>query len=148
MKPLAVVLSLGLFSVMSGAQSLNCNMQEYKSVDGMKADWDHKSVTLVWTGEGEQQLRARFTLRDGKPVVEELAAQKKGGSWVVLGKDLTPEFQVTTGKRRMSKTEDDILKRLNAETPENQERYKWNVFWDAPLAVPGTDASHLIGGPR
>jgi hypothetical protein len=148
MKALAVVLSLGLFSAMSVAQSLNCNMQEYKAVDGVKADWDHKSVTLAWTGEGEQQLRAQFTVRDGQPVVEELAARKKGGSWIVLGKDLTPEFQVTTGKRRMSKTEDDILKRLNAETPENQERYKWNVFWDAPLAVPGTDASHLIGGPR
>ncbi len=144
----AVVLSIGLLSGVCVAQNLNCNMQDYKNVDGVKADWDHKSVTLAWTGEAEQQLRAQFTVRNGQPVVEELAARKKGGSWVVLGKDLTPQFEVTTGKRRMSKTEDDILKRLNAETPENQERYKWNVFWDAPLAVPGTDNSHLIGGPR
>ena len=148
MKPLTVMLGLGLFSAVSVAQTLNCNMQEYKSVDGLTAKSDGKSVTLAWNGEADQQLRAEFTLRDGQPMVEELAARKKGGSWIVLGKDLTPEFQVTTGRRRMSKTEDDILKRLHQETPENQERYKWNVFWDAPLAVPGTDASHLVGPPR
>jgi hypothetical protein len=148
MKTLSIALSLVFLTGMSVAQALTCNMQDYKSVDGITAKVDGKSVTLAWNGEGDQQLQAQFTLRGGQPVVQELAARKKGGAWVVLGKDLTPEFQVTTGKRRMSKTEDDILKRLNAETPENQERYKWNVFWDAPLAVPGTDASHLIGGPR
>jgi hypothetical protein len=34
------------------------------------------------------------------------------------------------------------------DTPENEEIYKWNVFWDAPLAVPGTDSSHLVGPAR
>src|ERR1035437_9470630 len=67
---------------------------------------------------------------------------------IVLGKDLVPQFEVTTGRRRMSKTELDILKRLNQDTPENEERYKWNVFWDAPLAVPGYDSSHLVGPGR
>jgi hypothetical protein len=148
MRPLAIVLGLGLISAMSAAQSLDCNMQQYKSVEGLKADWDHKSVTLTWQGEADQQLRAQFTLRDGQPIVQELAARKKGGAWIALGKDLTPEFQVTTGRRRMSKTEDDILKRLHQDTPENEEEYKWNVFWDAPLAVPGNDASHLVGPPR
>jgi len=150
MKPLFVVLglSLGLSCGSGAAQALNCNMQGYKSVEGLRATASGGSVTLTWQGEGGQELRAQFGLRDGQPLVEELAARKAAGGWVVLGKELTPEFQVTTGRRRMSKTEDDILKRLHAETPENQERYKWNVFWDAPLAVPGTDASHLIGGPR
>jgi hypothetical protein len=105
-------------------------------------------VTLTWQGEVKDELRASFGLRDGQPVVEELAARKPGEAWVVLGKDLQPDFEVTTGKRRMSKTEGDILKRLHAETPENEERYKWNVFWDAPLAVPGYDSSHLIGPGR
>jgi hypothetical protein len=61
---------------------------------------------------------------------------------VVLGKDLAPDFEVTTGKRRTSKTELSILKRLGQDTPENEERYKWNVFWDSPLSVPGSDPSH------
>src|ERR1035437_5180445 len=148
MKSFAVVLGIGLFSVVGAAQGVSCNMQDYKAVDGVRAAADRQSVTLTWQGEGAQQLRAQFALRDGQPVVAELAARKAGGAWVVLGKDLAPGFQVTTGRRRMSKTEKDILVRLKQDTPENEETYKWNVFWDAPLAVPGLDASHLVGPGR
>jgi hypothetical protein len=148
MKPLVAMLNLGMMCAVGTAQGVNCNMQGYKSADGLRAVAEHGSVTLAWRGEGQQDLRAQFTVRDGQPVVEELAARKAGGGWVVLGKDLTPEFQVTTGRRRMSKTELDILKRLHQDTPENEERYKWNVFWDAPLAVPGYDSSHLVGPAR
>src|ERR1035437_564782 len=148
MKSFAVVLGIGLFSVVGAAQGVSCNMQDYKAVDGVRAAADRQSVTLTWQGEGAQQLRAQFALRGRQPVVAELAARKAGGAWIVLGKDLVPQFEVTTGRRRMSKTELDILKRLNQDTPENEERYKWNVFWDAPLAVPGDDPSHLVGAKR
>jgi hypothetical protein len=148
MKLLAFVLGLGLGSVGAAAQGVTCNMQDYKAVDGLHAGASAGGVTLTWQGEGQQELRAEFALRDGQPVVEELAARKAGGAWEVLGKGLTPEFQVTTGRRRMSKTEKSILERLGKDTPENEEIYKWNVFWDAPLAVPGLDASHLVGPAR
>ena len=148
MKSLAVVLSLGFLSVAAAGQGVNCNMQGYKAVDGVTAVAVRGGVTVTWQGEAQQELRAGFSLRDGQPMVVELAARKAGGAWVVLGKDLTPQFEVTTGRRRMSGTEKEILVRLHQDTPENEERYKWNVFWDAPLAVPGTDPSHLIGGPR
>ena len=148
MKSLAVVLSLGMLSVVGAAQSVNCDMRDYKAVDGLRAAASGGGVTLTWQGESQQELRAQFALRDGKPVVAELSARKAGGAWVVLGKDLFPGFQVTTGRRRMSKTEKDILVRLGKDTPENEETYKWNVFWDAPLAVPGFDNSHLVGPGR
>jgi hypothetical protein len=149
MKIFAAMLGMGLISLVGAvAQGVNCDMTGYKSVDGLKAEAARGGVTLTWQGEAQQELRAQFGLRDGQPVVEELAARKAGGAWVVLGKDLTPEFQVTSGRRRMSKTEKDILVRLGQDTPENEEIYKWNVFWDAPLAVPGLDASHLVGPAR
>jgi hypothetical protein len=148
MKLLAVVLGLGLSSAVVAAQGQNCNMQAYKAVDGVRAVAGAGGVTLTWTGEAQQELRAQFALRHGQPVVVELAARKAGGAWIVLGKELTPQFEVSSGRRRISKTELDILKRLNLDTPENEETYKWNVFWDAPLAVPGTDASHLVGPSR
>ena len=147
MKRVAVVVGLGLFCV-AGVAQVSCNMQGYKAVDGLRVMATGDGVALTWPGEGGQELHARFALRNGQPVVRELAARKAGGDWVQLGKDLAPEFQVTTGRRRMSKTEKDILVRLGKDTPENEEIYKWNVFWDAPLAVPGTDASHLVGPPR
>ena len=148
MKSLAVVLSLGMLSVVGAAQGVNCDMRDYKAADGLRAAASSGGVTLTWQGEAQQELRAQFAVRDGKPMVAELAARKSGGAWVVLGKDLVPGFQVTTGRRRMSKTEKDILVRLGKDTPENEETYKWNVFWDAPLAVPGFDNSHLVGPGR
>jgi len=148
MKLLTVVLGLGMLSGVGAAQGANCNMRDYQAVDGLRAAATGGGATLVWRGEGQQELRAQFALRDGQPVVAELAARDAGGAWSVLGKDLTPEFEVTTGRRRMSKTEKDILVRLGKDTPENEEIYKWNVFWDAPLAVPGYDSSHLVGPAR
>jgi hypothetical protein len=148
MKLLAIVVGLGMLCNVGAAQGVNCSMQDYKAADGLRAAASGGGATLTWKGEGQQELRAQFALKDGQPVVAELAARKVGGAWVELGKDLAPEFQVTTGRRRMSKTELDILKRLNKDTPENEERYKWNVFWDAPLSVPGFDSSHLVGPGR
>src|SRR5690242_13472499 len=121
MKSVVVLLGLALSAVAAGAQGMRCDMQGYKTADGLKAEVSRDGVTLTWAGENRNELRASFGLREGQPIVQELAARRPGGAWAVLGKDLVPDFQVTTGKRRMSKTEDDILKRLNAETPENQE---------------------------
>jgi hypothetical protein len=146
MRPLAVVVCLGLFSVVSAAQTLNCSLSDYKKVDGIKVDLDRNSVALTWQGEGEQELLAQFTLRDGQPVVQELAARKEGAPWIVLGTDLTPQFEVTTGRRRISSTEMDILKQQHKDTPDIVEEYKWQVFWDAPLVVPG--GKRMVGPGR
>jgi hypothetical protein len=138
MKFCGMVLGLSFLSGMAAAQTLNCNLTDYKSVDGIKAEASRNAVVLTWQGEAGQQLRASFALRDGQPIVQELAAKKLGGQWIVLGKDLTPQFEVTTGRRRISSTEMDILKQQHTDTPANIEQYKWNVFWDAPLVIPGT----------
>jgi len=129
------------------AQAQSCNVQDWRPIAGVSVSAGSSDVTVVWQGEHGQQNRARFALRNGQPVVEELAAQKAGGAWIVLGTNLEPEFQVTTGRRRISTTELDILKHLHNDTPEAEEEYKWNVFWDAPLEVPGHD-SHLVGPGR
>ncbi|MDR3753188.1 MAG: hypothetical protein P4K93_07105 [Terracidiphilus sp.] len=129
------------------AQAQGCNVQDWRPIAGVSVTASRSGVEIVWPGEHGQQNRARFALRDGQPVVEELAAQKAGGAWIVLGKNLQPDFQVTTGRRRISTTELDILKHLKNDTPEAEEEYKWNVFWDAPLEIPGHD-SHLVGPGR
>lgn len=133
-------------ATVGSAQTLNCSLKDYKSIEGVDVTTSAKDVKLSWQGENGQQLRAVFTLRDGAPLIEELAARKAGGAWIELGKDLMPQFEVTTGRRRISITESTILKDLHKDTPENEEEYKWNVFWDAPLVVPGH--SHLAGPPR
>ena len=130
-----------LLSAIAGAQTLNCNFQEYKSADGLKAEMRAGALELTWQGERGQTLRAILGVIGGQPVVRELAV-RRNGEWSVLGRDLTPEYQVTTGRRRISAQQEVPLRQLGMFTPEIIERQKWFAFWDAPLNVPGRPGSN------
>src|SRR3989442_2888229 len=126
-----------LFSGFIPARALNCDFSAYKATDGIKAEAKGDAIVFSWQGEGGQQLQAQFSLRNSQPLVQELAARSSAVAWIVLGKDLTPDFEVTTGKRRISGGLVSLLKAAKMDTPEEEERRKWNIFWDAPLVVPG-----------
>ncbi|HEX8711776.1 MAG TPA: hypothetical protein VF730_07875 [Terracidiphilus sp.] len=148
MKTFFLALALGFCCGVVAAQSLNCNMRNYKPVTGMSVAAGGGGLTITWPGERGDELRARFGLHAGQPLIEELAVRRSSGNWVILGRDLTPDFEVTAGRRRMSSTEINILKKFHQDTPANENFYKWNVFWDAPLQIPGTENNHLTDGPR
>ena len=113
-----------LFSALAGAQTLDCNFQGYKTLDGLKAGMRSGSLELTWQAERGQTLRATLGVDGGQPVVRELAVEKNG-KWFVLGRDLTPEYQVTTGRRRISAQQEAPLRQLGMFTPEVIERQKW-----------------------
>lgn len=140
---------LAAFLAMSATgQDMNCDMSGYKAQDGLKAQLQGGTLELTWQGERREQLRARLTLRAGQPMVQELAARKNGGSWIVLGQNLSPEFEITSGVRRLSEQQMAPLRDLKVEfTPEVIEKEKWNAFWDSPLMVPGRKGTNL-GLPR
>ena len=137
MKVRGLLLCWALVSAAAVGETLNCNLQGYKPVEGLKAEANAQAATLTWSGESGQQLRAQFTIRNGQPIVQELAARATGGQWVVLGRNLLPDFQVTTGRRRISHTQLELIKQQGVDTPEQEKIRKWNTFWDAPLQVPG-----------
>ena len=148
MRLYGLALSFVLLSGAVAAQTPTCDRQAYKPVNGLTAEQSGDSIALTWAGESNQELRTRFAIRDNQPQVVELAARNAGGDWVVLGKDLSPEFQVTTGKRRLSATQQSFMKKLGIDTPEEEEKRKWNTFWDAPLVVPGhRDSTSLPRNP-
>jgi hypothetical protein len=132
-----LLMSLAMLTPVAAAQSLNCDLQSYKATDGLNATTSGGVVTMSWQGEGGQELRVSFAIRDGQPFVQELAARAGSGRWIVLGKDLSPDFQVSTGKRRISQAQRTQLQALNIDTPEEESKRKWNTFWDAPLVIPG-----------
>lgn len=137
MRFLGALLLAGALPLAAAAQT--CDFKEYKPSEGLKAAMNQNALEVTWHGDHGQQLRASFAIRDGQPVVRELAARKGQGSWMILGRDLTPEFQVTSGVRRMSEQQAGPLRDLKIPiTPEVIEKEKWNAFWDAPLMVPGT----------
>ena len=87
MKLSAIALSLALIAGV--ARRTNTELQHAR-IQARRWHQSHPQlpagVELVWPGEKGQQLRARFTLRDGQPLIAELAAQKPGGAWIELGK--------------------------------------------------------------
>jgi hypothetical protein len=135
-----------LFLLCGVAVAQTCDFKTYKAMDGLRATVRAGVLEVEWQGEGGQLLRATFATPGGQPVIRQLAARMPQGNWTTLGTELTPEFQVTTGVRRLSEQQAAPLRALNvAITPEVIEREKWNAFWDAPLMVPGTGS---IGLPR
>lgn len=121
------------------AQTLTCDTSAYRASEGLRATLAGDTLELSWQGERGILLRARFALREGRPVIRDLSAQGK-----VLAHDLFPEFEIVSGKRRLSQQQIDPLRALHiALTPELIDREKWNAFWDAPLEVPGTPGRNL-----
>lgn len=144
MKRTLTVLWASLSVAAAATSEFSCDLGAYKPQDGLKAQMRAGVLEVTWQGERREQLRAGFAVRDGQPVVTELAARKEGGNWIVLGQNLSPEFQVTSGVRRLSMQQANPLKELGvALTPEVVNREKWNAFWDAPLMVPGRPGTNL-----
>ena len=85
------------YALIASAQSTNCDLKDYKAQEGLTAANRGGALELQWSGERGETLRASFTIHDGQPLVHELAARKSGAAWTVLGRDLKPEFQVTSG---------------------------------------------------
>jgi hypothetical protein len=146
MRRYAVIICCFFFCASVGrAQKPGCDLRDYKSVQGLKAQAHENGLQVEWQGERGEQLRAGFGIRDAQPLVLELAVRKGKGDWSVLARNLSPEFNVVTGRRRIGTDSIAPLKQLNQFTPENIEHYKWNAFWDAPLQVPGASAAGSPG---
>lgn len=121
------------------ANAISCDVKDYKTGIGPVAKVEGDLVTVTW-GQPGGTARASFVIQNGQPLIRELAVRAKDGTWRTLARDLTPEFEVTSGIRRISNQQlAPLIQELHKEiTPELIEREKWQAFWDAPLLVPGT----------
>ena len=106
------------------AGELRCNLSSYREIPGLQAGIRDDSLLVVWRGERNSTLRARFAIEGERPIVRELAVRAEGREWSTLGRNLTPEFATTSG-----------LRRTGHGLPEE---LRWWVYWDAPLQVPGS----------
>jgi hypothetical protein len=109
-------------------------MSGYQRVAGLSASVANNTLTVAWSGDRNQDLRMRFAIATGTPTIEELAVRKRGGTWNVLAANVTPDFRVISGLRRMSNQQMAPLRGLGVElTSEIVDKYRWEPFWDAPL---------------
>jgi hypothetical protein len=120
------------------AQSINCDLSQYKAATGLTAAIEQDTLAVTWSGASGTEHRARYAINNGQPVVRELAIRKSGGQWAPLGQNLVPEFYVKSGLRRMTTQQGAPLINLGVDiTPEVIEKNKWYAFWDAPFVIPG-----------
>jgi hypothetical protein len=133
---------LGLLACasVSWAAPIDCDLRQYKPGIGPSAAVQGDALVVTWTGDAGSDLRMSLALDNGQPLMRELAVRARGGQWAALGRNLVPEYEVTSGLRRISSQQlAPLVKELGMKiTPELVEREKWQVFWDAPLLVPGT----------
>ena len=129
-----------VLSVTSGAfaDPLTCDLSAYKAATGLTAAIEQDTLAVQWSGDAGSELRARYAVDNATPVLRELAVRKSGGQWIVLGTDLTPEYQVISGRRRVSNQQLDRARSNGvAITQEFMDREAIYAFWDAPLVLPG-----------
>ena len=163
-KTIAIVCAL-LVSSAAGADTLTCNLSGYKAMAGLTAGVADNTLTATWDGDNGTELRMRFGIEAGAPVIRELAVRKNGGQWATLAKNVTPEFRVVSGMRRITQQQlrPDSIQALGGKVSakvlelyekdedwvdqavkEGQikesdvERWKWEAFWDAPLYLEGS----------
>ena len=138
--------------VLAATSPLNCNLSGYQGAAGLNAAATGDSLAVTWEGDRNQELRLRFVIDNGTPTIAELAARKKGAAWGTLASNVTPEFRVVSGRRRMDREAEEGLEEngIKEITPEVFEKNQWDPFWDAPLNIPGGTATdgRTIGLPR
>jgi hypothetical protein len=121
----------------SFTQAIRCDMTQYRESKGLTAYVEKDLLVVNWTGQDAAELRARFAIDHGQPVVRDLAIREKGGQWAILGQNLIPEYNVVSGIRRGEggkKLEASADFKFSKEVIDNQ---RWLEFHDAPLDIPG-----------
>jgi hypothetical protein len=133
----AASIALGVTTARVGAGALACDLAQYKPAQGLTAAVEQDLLVVSWTGQAGAELRARYAIDGGQPAIRDLSIRKAGGQWKTLGRDLVPEYRVTTGVRRMSEQQAAPLRDAHVElTPDVIDKNRWYAFWDAPLVLP------------
>jgi hypothetical protein len=141
------VSSSNVIAANQAATPLTCDLSQYKASSGLTSAIDGDVLTVSWNGQGTSQLRAKFGINAGTPTIRDLSVRRGSGDWATLGQNLTPEYQVTTGVRRMSNDQSNALSSLGIDvTQEVIDKHRWYAFWDAPLSIPGYDVAPARGG--
>src|SRR5205085_9997236 len=111
-------------------------LASYKPAAGLTAAFSNGELTVAWDGDARDTLRLKLAVEGGAPLLRELAVRAGGGAWKTVAANVTPEFQVVSGFRRMSNQQLEPLHQLGVPiTPAVIEKEKWHAFWDAPLFI-------------
>jgi hypothetical protein len=125
------------------AQASMCNLGGYKAAPGLTATVAGDALAVTWDGDANQEVRLQLTINNGTPTIKDLAVRHKGGTWATVATNLTPEYRVVSGWRRMDQEAyPELVAEFGKVDQALLDKYKWDAFWDAPLRVPGGEVAH------
>ncbi|MPZ17326.1 MAG: hypothetical protein GEV06_05360 [Luteitalea sp.] len=116
-----VTVALAVAASTASAEPSMCGLTEYTAAPGLTASATADALVVTWDGDNGAELRLRFAIERGTPTIRELAIRPEGGQWRTLARDVTPEFRVVSGVRRVTAQQlrPDSLDALGVEvTPE------------------------------
>ena len=129
-----VVAAIVGITTLASADPINCDLSAYQAQPGLTASVADETLTITWVGAENHELRLRFVIDGGVPTIRELALRPPNGTWRTLAADLTPEYRVVSGVRRVTQQQTEPLVELGVPlTAEKLNEIKWEAFWDAPL---------------
>lgn len=121
------------------ADPLPCDLTAYTVTPGLSVSAAPELLTVMWDGDRQQELRIQFALERGTPTLHDISLRTRRGAWRSIAGNLTPEFRVVSGIRRMSNQQIQPLTELGVPiTPDILDKDRWDAFWDAPLYIGGT----------
>jgi len=125
------------------AQASTCNLSGYKAAPGLTAAVAGDALAVTWDGDANQEVRLQLTINNGTPMIKDLSLRRKGGTWATVGSNLTPEYRVVSGWRRLDQEAyPELVAEFGKVDQALLDKYKWDAFWDAPLRVPGGEIAH------
>lgn len=138
--PPSVLMVLLACQILTNAQaqisSPDYDLTKYRPQAGLIAGVDKDTLNIQWEGEDQQELRLRFVVNNGIPVILDLALRRSGTGWLKILKDARPVFHIVSGLRRVTQQQTEPLEGLGIPlTAEKLNEIKWNAFWDAPLYI-------------
>ena len=125
-----------LFILKVNATPIDFDLTKYKTQPGLEATVSNNMLEIIWNGEKNTQVKLQLTIENGVPTIKEMAIQEVGEKWQLIGSDLTPEYRIVSGIRRVTQQQTEPLEKLGVElTADVLDEIKWDAFWDAPLYI-------------
>ena len=111
-----------------------CNTDAYDPSTGIRIENKADGLEFGWNGTAGEQLKMLLGIDAREPVIRLLQARRSGAPWITILTDSHIEYRIVEGFRRISNQQLAPLQSLGVElTQDIVDRYKWDVFWDAPL---------------
>ncbi|MCA9739362.1 MAG: hypothetical protein KC645_17185 [Gemmatimonadetes bacterium] len=132
--PLSAALLCTALAAPLAGQTAACTLDGYSAGAPVLAEASAAGVRLTWDGTDGARVRMALERGSSGPRIVQWELADAGADFRTIARDVGFDLEVVEGYRRISNQQLVPLRELGVElTSDVVDRYKWDVFWDAPL---------------